>query len=81
MAGEGEQQIPLEDVELEEKVEEEVEVAVTEIPKAKTGFRANPHTALAIVTFAFFVDYLLLLSCVPILPLIGIQLNLSEFRE
>jgi hypothetical protein len=42
--------------------------------------RNNPDTALVIVTFAFFVDYLLFLACVPILPLYGKELQLTDVQ-
>jgi hypothetical protein len=42
--------------------------------------RNNPNTALVIVTFAFFVDYLLFLACVPILPLYGQVLHLTDVQ-
>lgn len=41
--------------------------------------RNNPNTALCIVSFALYVDYLLLLACVPILPIYGSTLGLSSF--
>ncbi len=41
-------------------------------------FRRSPNTAVAVVTFAFYVDYVMLLACVPLLPLFGKNFGLSE---
>ncbi len=66
-------------VKLEEIVSEDV--IPSEVPKRKTlleRIRTHPDTGLAIVTFGLYVDFLLLLTCTPILPLFGSALHIGE---
>ena len=81
--------IPLEQqIEDEKSIQDSVEVPLessdnqsnTSSRNVIARLRNNPNTALVIVTFAFFVDYLLFLACVPILPLYGKVLNLTDVQ-
>lgn len=54
-------------------------------PKSNENFiqrlRSNPDTALAIVCVAFFIDFLLLLSCIPIFPHYTDIFGLNHLRK
>jgi len=43
-----------------------------------TRLRHNPNFALAVVTFALFLDYLMLLTMIPVIPVYGERLGLSQ---
>ena len=68
-------------VKLDDLIEDSEETVHETISNSQSTFsriRSHPDTALVIVTFAFFVDYVVFLACVPILPLYGQKLQLTD---
>lgn len=67
--------VPLDEIPEEENktVDDQADIKLSRFQRLRT----NPNVGLAIVCFAFFTDYLLLLSCIPVLPYYGAKLHLS----